>query len=128
MFICFGNYRLLPWWKTWTYCNGVMAYMSYYDTITITKIDWQPMFHVWQKASDNRLNELLSCSASFFQIHNYLDTTHGTMKECISIETCKTNMQIKERINRFLDVVARHAKNNTVLEYIITNFEKIKPR
>jgi len=103
-----------------------MAYTSYYDTIT--KINWRPMLHEWQKGSNNRFNELLSCSISFFQVHNYLDVTHGTMENCTSTGTCEVKMQIKERINRFLDVVVRHAKNHTVLEYIITNFEKVKPR
>jgi len=93
----------------------------------ITKIDWQPMLHVWYNVSDNRFNELLSCSIYFFQYNKYLETFgyEGNIK---MTEKCMIKMQKKECFNRFLDVVARHARNNTTLEYIITNFEKIKPK
>ncbi|XP_029675228.1 uncharacterized protein LOC115242826 [Formica exsecta] len=69
---------------------------------------------------DNRFLEFLACSKN--NINEYLKLItlqdNGTY---IGIETNKCT-------NSFLFIIAKHAKNDTVLTNILTNFEKLKPR
>jgi len=92
-----------------------------------SKVTWQTVFNMSIKESDDKLIEFLTCSVSPNIIRNYLNVTNNPAKDCI--KQCKNaKMLTKEHINRFFFTVAKHAKNQIILSYIIENFEKIKPR
>ncbi|XP_071580883.1 aminopeptidase N-like isoform X2 [Temnothorax nylanderi] len=61
---------------------------------------------------------------------NVFDTWVNETDICSSkMPDCKNaTMQPKDRVNSFLHTVAKHAKDNDVLEYILKNFGKIIPR
>lgn len=118
----FWKYRVLPWWKRWTFCNGLMD--SEFENNT-----WWLMFDTWKKFNDNAIMEFVSCSRSSYVIYNYLNLTINTLEDCNSGIECKdANMLAKKRVNRFLYIVAKHAKERTILNYIKENYEKVKPK
>jgi len=81
---------------------------------------------MWTKISDDKLMEFLTCIASPNIIHNYLNLENTYAYMCI---ICKLpSKQIKDHIIRFFLIVAKHARNKITFNYIIKNFEKIKPR
>ncbi|XP_011067751.1 PREDICTED: thyrotropin-releasing hormone-degrading ectoenzyme-like [Acromyrmex echinatior] len=116
------GHRILSWWKSWTFCNGLTE--SEFDNST-----WWLLYDTWKKSNDNAIMEFASCSRSSYVIHNYLNLTINTSEDCNSGNECKdVNMLAKKRVNRFLYTIAKHAKERTILEYIKENYEKIKPK
>jgi len=92
-----------------------------------SNVTWQTVFNMWINESDDKLMEFLTCSVSPKIIQNYLNITINPAKDCI--KQCKNaNMLTKEHINRFFLIVTKHARNIIILDYILNNLEKIKPR
>jgi len=91
-----------------------------------SNIIWRKTFDMWVKVSDDIVMESLTCSGSPNFIRNYLNVEDTTAFFCTK---CKTpSMQRKDHVIRFFLIVAKHARNKITLDYIIKNFEKIKPR
>jgi len=96
-------FRILPGWKEWTYCKGMM--LANNET-------WNEVLH--KTVLNNKLLEFLACSENHIIIISYIDRL---------ISGYFTDVQ--HRIAIFHSIVARHAKNNLVLDYILQNFENI---
>jgi len=119
-YLFFKFYRLSPWWKKWIFFNGFKAS----DSISI----WWSVFDIWSQTSNNKLLEFLSCSVSPYIVRNYLPIIANT-SNCNFNANCKdVNIPINERINNFLLIVAKHADNSVILQYILNNYDKLKPR
>ncbi|XP_012230276.2 aminopeptidase N-like isoform X2 [Linepithema humile] len=90
-------------WKEWKYCSGLMS-----ANYTI----WNYTFQKWETTSDNRILDYLTCCNDFSIIITYLNQTIGLTDKSI----------IKEqdiRVNIVLLTVAKHIKNNVVLNFIL---------
>nr|XP_012230276.1 PREDICTED: aminopeptidase N-like isoform X2 [Linepithema humile] len=90
-------------WKEWKYCSGLMS-----ANYTI----WNHTFQRWETTSDNRILDYLTCCNDFSIIITYLNQTIGLTDKSI----------IKEqdiRVNIVLLTVAKHIKNNVVLNFIL---------
>lgn len=68
-----------------------------------------------RQESDYTILKFLACSENFFR---------NNIELIALSEKTKGN----DRIHIFHSVVARHAKNDTTLDYILANFDKVKPR
>lgn len=101
--------RILPWWKDWTFCKGLVE-----ADITV----WMKVLEIYKTESDNKILEYLTCSEDPNIIRMYLE----------QISTDNIILKDNDHINVFLHLIAKHAKNIDVFEYILENFEKIKPR
>jgi len=91
---------------------------------------WWTVFNIWTNASNNRLLEVLSCSVSPNIVPTYLETI-GSKSGCLPKKgsKCKDkNNGVNERIISFLLTIAKNADNNKILEYILDNYDNIKPR
>jgi len=88
---------------------------------------WWSVFNIWTKTSNNKLLEFLSCSVSHYIIRNYLNIIANT-SNCNAPNCKDANIPINERINNFLLIVAKNAHNSVILQYILNNFDKLKPR
>jgi len=69
------------------------------------------------KVLDNKLLEFLACSKDHTIIINYI---RRLMSGYFT--------QAQHRIAVFHSIIAKHAENNFVLDYILQNFAKVVPR
>ena len=95
--------RILPGWKEWMYRNGMML---------ANNITWNKVLTA--DALDNKRLEYLACSENDTIIISYIDRL---------ISKYFTKQQ--HNITVFHSIIARHAKNDLILNYILNNFEKI---
>lgn len=97
------------------YCVGLMA---------TNKTTWDKMLELYQK-TDLEMGELketllnsLSCAENSDIIINYLNIT-----------TFNTSLfHEKERSLIFKSILNKHLNNDLILDYILSNFEIIKPK
>lgn len=87
----------------------------------------------WMSTSDHKLLEFLTCVAHPNPMKEYLNvenlTVYLDLKETdFSQKNISVNFRDLDRVKRFLFMIMRHAKNDEILEYILENFEKVKPR
>ncbi|XP_071646516.1 glutamyl aminopeptidase-like [Temnothorax longispinosus] len=97
---------LSPVWKEWTYCKGLMS---------ADDISWNEVLN--SEVLDNNLLRFLACTKNHTVIIRYLDLL-------------KSGRFIKaqHRITAFHSIIARHARNDLVLDHIINNFSNVVPR
>jgi len=101
--ICF---RILPGWKEWTYCKGM---------ILANNETWNEVLN--KTVLNNKLLEFLACSENNNIIIDYIDLFISGYFN-----------YTEARIIVFHSIIARHARNNLVLDYILANFAKILSR
>lgn len=105
----------MPWWREWTYCKGMM--IARFET-------WLKILNLWKKTRDNKILDYLTCTNNSEIIFSYLSRT---MNEH-DFKNTTILFQATEHISIFFSIVAKHARNNKILEYILINFNAIKPR
>ncbi|XP_011642983.1 aminopeptidase N-like [Pogonomyrmex barbatus] len=106
-----SNY-LLPWWRKWTYCNG----------LSISTTSFSKVFH--------NLNDIFETNNS--KILEYLACTNKTSdiqlavlgKNLSSENNPRKNIIVRNCISVFFDVILRHAKDK-LLHVIISHWEKL---
>ena len=111
MFLCF---RLLPWWKECnickeTYCKGLMI-------TTKNETTWELMHTKGLEKSDTKFLEYLACPEDTDLIKKYLTYIQNPKRKYPNFS------------NRFLYIITKHAKNSTILQHILYNFNKIRPK
>jgi hypothetical protein len=96
--------------KEWTFCNGLKLAGSQI---------WYQILDMWRAKRDKRILQLLACSEDPDIICNYLKLpmSDGNI----------TKMKPVDHANSFLFIVARHARNDAVLKFILDNFPTVKP-
>jgi len=92
----------LPWWQEWTYCNGLISLDISWSHLTFETVD----------------NQFLGCSD---------EVNHHTVIQHLRLIADK---QDSERIivTSFHSIIARQARNNIVLQYMLLHFDEIIPR
>lgn len=108
-YFLFQYHRLLSWWEEWTYCNGLMA---------LDNNVWKDVYNIYIKESDNKYLKFLACSENIVIIKDY---------SSLMLEGNEP-IKDKDRIIGFHYIIAKHAKSNKILDYILANFEKITSR
>ncbi|XP_067203506.1 aminopeptidase N-like isoform X2 [Linepithema humile] len=94
-------------WKEWMYCTGLIEGKSSI---------WNDILIEWENTLNNRFLEYLTCSKDSVIITNYLTQTRQN-KFVAKIQHAK-------RANIFLLIIARHARNKIILDFILQNFFK----
>ncbi|XP_029169089.1 aminopeptidase N-like isoform X3 [Nylanderia fulva] len=107
----FPSHRILPWWKEWTYCTGLMI-------TTINESTWKSVFDIGVSKSDAKFLEYLACPEDIDVIIYYLKN-----KQYHSIQ-----QEYQLDVNSFLHIITKHAKNSTILKYILDHFNEVKPK
>ncbi|XP_072753456.1 aminopeptidase Ey-like isoform X1 [Anoplolepis gracilipes] len=110
--------NLLPWWKQWTFCKGLMTASLQFWSMVKNNLEG----HFVEPY--NRVAEFLACTSNEIMDKYWEDE----YLELIRLEHNKTYNQIhiKSYINSFLFIIANHAKHN-MLSKILTNINKSKP-
>ena len=75
------------------------------------------VLEISKKEHNKKILEYLTCSENSNIIQIYLNKM-----------TDNVTLEINDRVNIFLRIIAKHAKNIEILKYILENFEKIKPK
>ncbi|KYM97778.1 Aminopeptidase N [Cyphomyrmex costatus] len=102
---------ILPWWKKWTYCNGLM--------IADNNTWFSALLHIdYTERSNYKIFEYLTCSENFLFIRHYIDFIESS-------ETMNDTAKDYSQILIFHSIIARHAKNDTMLDYLLANLHKI---
>ncbi|XP_050456426.1 aminopeptidase N-like isoform X2 [Cataglyphis hispanica] len=105
------QHKILPWWKEWTYCNGLKK---------ASDSTWTDMLHFWQETRDDIILKSLTCSDEFRTIQVFLTL--------IGRESSVLNLHLRDRINTYFFIIAKHARKNEVLDEILKSLKKVKPR
>ncbi|XP_072767146.1 aminopeptidase N-like [Anoplolepis gracilipes] len=105
--------KLLPWWKEWIYCKGLILAESN-DLRNVKE-------YLTKKYNNDRFLEFLACASN------------KIMEEYLKSIMFKHNVtyhkaQIKRNMISFLFIIAKHTKHDNVFLYILENFDKLKPR
>ncbi|XP_072749168.1 thyrotropin-releasing hormone-degrading ectoenzyme-like isoform X2 [Anoplolepis gracilipes] len=105
--------KLLPWWKEWIYCKGLILTES---------LNWHyAKKHLTKNYNNDRFLEFLACASSEI-MEEYLESIMFKHNEIYN----KT--QIKRNMMSFFFIIAKHAKHNNVFLNILENFDNLKPR
>ncbi|XP_071568410.1 aminopeptidase N-like [Temnothorax nylanderi] len=112
-------HKPLPGWKKWTYCNGLSIAN---ETVLISVYDMYAKEILSGKDTKISL-EFLACSKHFYINSIILKSEYYDKKmfEDIREETI-------DNINFFHYNVAKHARDNLVLDHILENWERAKPK
>ncbi|XP_072749368.1 thyrotropin-releasing hormone-degrading ectoenzyme-like [Anoplolepis gracilipes] len=105
--------KLLPWWKEWIYCKGLILAKSN-DLRNVKE-------HLTKEYNNDRFLEFLACASNEI-MEEYLESIMLKQSETYN-ET-----QIKRNMISFFFVIAKHAKHDNVFWNILENFDKLKPR
>ncbi|XP_024871015.1 thyrotropin-releasing hormone-degrading ectoenzyme-like isoform X1 [Temnothorax curvispinosus] len=109
-------FRISPGWKKWTYCNG----LSIANKAVLTSVCQMYMYETLFQRERKSL-EFLACSKHFYinfimKSEDYNETIFKTIKE-----------NDIDNIKFFHYNVAKHARDNSVLDHILENWERAKP-
>ncbi|KYN22233.1 Glutamyl aminopeptidase, partial [Trachymyrmex cornetzi] len=104
---------LLPWWKHWTYCNGVAV--TYLFTWTLIR-------DTWFKARNHKLLPFLTCFRNATP-----NTTSSLLSERFQEEGQQDITNIRSYINIFHSVIAKYCNTHDILEMIFRKLEIMKP-
>ncbi|XP_029679399.1 aminopeptidase N-like [Formica exsecta] len=109
---------LFPWWKEWTYCEGLKLTDRY---------TWWSLVHTLLEKDSyiqktNKTLEMLACPQDLNIIKEYLKLITFNIKNpnLLKIEQF-------ENIHIFHSIVAKHSNDFGILEHIFSNFFGIKP-
>lgn len=110
--VCFR----VPHWQKFVYCSGLM---------TANRTTWDKMLKLYLLEKNSKtekykkqLLKSLSCAENSDIIINYLNIT--------AFNTSLFND--KEHCFAFMYVIEKHARNDLILDYVLNNFEIIKPK
>ncbi|XP_029156065.1 leucyl-cystinyl aminopeptidase-like isoform X2 [Nylanderia fulva] len=106
------KHGLLPWWREWTYCRGLMKTMIN-DVTTRTSV-----YTIGFETNDSKFLEYLACIEDIDFIKDYLNYKQYTYT--------KQDDQFLAYI--FLHIITKHAKNPIILTYLLDNFNELKPK
>lgn len=81
------------------------------------KTTWNKVKALFIQEHDEKLLEFLACSENSDIIFNYLDF----------ISSNNSTLPNKYRTFALKSIIFKHARNNLVLDYMLRNFERIKP-
>ncbi|XP_029176358.1 uncharacterized protein LOC114944552 isoform X2 [Nylanderia fulva] len=93
-----AKYKLLPWWKEWTYCKGLMI-------TTINNTTWELVYTKGLKKSDSKFLEYLTCSEDINLIKKNVSITAAL----ITIINNVYSVNQTEEINKYVQRVKAEA-------------------
>ncbi|XP_050465110.1 aminopeptidase N-like, partial [Cataglyphis hispanica] len=110
------EYKILPWWKEWTYCYGLISIMDHY-------FDWTNMLFTWVKNSDHRISKFLTC----IQNNDIIKAHLKDLRNMIMNSNSENHILRLALINDFLTMIAKHVKKDDIRNYMLNNYKEIIP-
>ncbi|XP_071627911.1 aminopeptidase N-like [Temnothorax longispinosus] len=103
------THKIPYWWQNWTYCFGLAV---------ANKTTWDKMMERYVLTPNDNLLKNLNCAENPDIIINYLNITASNT----------TLFKDLDHVFIFNLILENHARNDLVLDYILANFDNIKPR
>ncbi|XP_025264829.1 aminopeptidase N-like [Camponotus floridanus] len=118
------NNTLLPWWKEWTYCQGlkILYYSLSYESMEDSP--WWKVYRLGKEKFKTKFLKYLSCPEDSIFIKPYLNLIKNDRTSIMFFK----DFSDKDYINYFLFTIAKHARNPVVLDFILEDLENIRPR
>ncbi|XP_025266750.1 aminopeptidase N-like [Camponotus floridanus] len=116
---------LLPWWKEWTYCQGlkILHYPLSYESMEDSP--WWKVYRLGKEKFKTKFLKYLSCPEDSIFIIPYLNLIKNDSAPSIIF---LKDFSDKDYIDYFLFTIAKHARNPVVLDFILHNLKNIKPK
>lgn len=109
-------YRILPWWKDWTYRYGLCAVNSSWQAIL-----WEDLYDMWVNNTDTKF---LSCIHDMDIVTNFLRKTANVLMQS-NPEDYILRLQA---INNFLTIITKYIRIEHIRRHILSNFKILIPR
>ncbi|XP_050459320.1 aminopeptidase Q-like [Cataglyphis hispanica] len=110
------KHKILPWWKDWTYRNGLCAVNSSWQAILL----WEDLYNMWANSIDTKI---LSCIHDMDIIENFLSKTGYVIEK----SSLKDILRL-QAINNFLTIITKYITIEHIHTHILSNFKKLIPR
>jgi len=81
---------------------------------------WTNVLDIYQEEFDNKYLRFLACSENIAIIQKFI--------MLVAVENCNKTIKHKDCMSSLHFIIAKHAKNIIILDYIFANFNKIIPR
>ncbi|XP_072756964.1 uncharacterized protein [Anoplolepis gracilipes] len=107
--------NFLPGWQHWTYCRGLME---------ANKSFWDKMLGLYITTLNKAILEFLTCSEDLAITKQYFQSLSIAQKSLISDKYLPNIIHI----NILHSLIARRAKDNLVLDFLLNHFYSIKPK
>lgn len=101
-------HRMLPWWKEWMYCTGMMK---------LNERTWQHILRESLRSSDISTLKYLACTSNATRITYYISFLNS--KEMAEL---MGNEQLTEH---FHSTLKRHIWKDIVYQYVLARFMEI---
>ncbi|XP_025267005.1 aminopeptidase N-like isoform X2 [Camponotus floridanus] len=116
---------LLPWWKEWTYCQGLKILHYPLSNESMKDSPWWKVYRLGKEKFKTKFLKYLSCPEDSTFIIPYLNLIkHDSAPSIIFLK----DFSDKDYINYFLFTIAKHARTPAVLDFILHNLKNIKPK
>ncbi|XP_029660459.1 aminopeptidase N-like [Formica exsecta] len=116
--------KLLPWWKEWTYCNGLKL-MPDPHIMSYENSTWWAVHRMGKEKFKTKVLEFLACPEHPDFITDYLNLIGNDSETSIML---LKDFRNQDYINCFLFTIAKYARKNKVLNFILNKFKEIKPK
>ncbi|XP_070169666.1 aminopeptidase N-like [Polyergus mexicanus] len=116
--------KLLPWWKEWTYCNG-LKFISHSHIISYENSTWWAVHRMGKEKFKTKVLEFLACPEHPDFIIDYLNMIGNNSETSIML---LKDFRDQDYINCFLLTIAKYARKDKVLNFILNKFKEIKPK
>ncbi|XP_025266181.1 glutamyl aminopeptidase-like isoform X2 [Camponotus floridanus] len=116
---------LLPWWKEWTYCQGLKL-LNYSLSNSLNEDSHLcRVYRLEKEKFETKILKYLSCPEDSQFIKAALNPIKN---DSITSIMFLEDFSDKDYINYFLFTIAKHARNPVVLDIILEKLENIRPR
>ncbi|XP_050459534.1 aminopeptidase N-like [Cataglyphis hispanica] len=119
-----AKYKLLPWWKKWTYYNGLKL-MSHSPIFNYENTTWSIAHYLGSENFKTKMSEFFACFEHPDIITNYLNLK-GTNNETSLI--LPKDFSTQDYIKCFLFTIAKYAREDEGLNFILHTLIDIKPK
>ncbi|XP_025267718.1 aminopeptidase N-like [Camponotus floridanus] len=116
---------LLPWWKEWTYCQGLKILYYPLSSESMKDSPWWKVYRLGKEKFKTKFLKYLSCPEDSIFIIPYLNLIKNDSAPSIIF---LKDFSDKDYIDYFLFTIAKHARNPVVLDFILHNLKNIKPK
>lgn len=102
-------FRIPQWWQEWTF---------YFGLSTANRATWDKVLELYQRKPDKQFWKILSGAEDPNIIIHYLNI----------LDSNTTLFRAEDHFIILKIILEKHARNEVVLDYILQNFDIIKPR
>ncbi|XP_011637976.1 uncharacterized protein LOC105427774 [Pogonomyrmex barbatus] len=116
--------KLLPWWREWTFCNGLCV-----SSISLDKL-FKDLDEVSKIKYPEMMKSLACCNHTYslLSLFDKLKKLRNDYIFCYTKDNPRMISFIKNYIYWFYYVIQRHVNDDSINYILLNNLEEIKPK